>query len=319
MLLLSGMLSLFVLARCGGDSFSSSGAGGTQPDSGSGGAGGSSAGGTNTGGSATGGSATGGSATGGSATGGSATGGSATGGNGGTGTTDAAADAIGPTDATTIDAPVRCGVELNTASHTIATNVAEVSVPHTVAPGKPLLVVTLALRHDNNVPNTIPYATGISYAGYALTKLKVQTDLYYQSAEIWALVGPPAGSGIVNAHFSAAPKNVALGAVSFTGVVQDTTFGTPFNVAGLYSTLNVPVASPGYAAFVDVLSHSTPYDWTAAAPQTPLWTEGNTVFGASSSFGRVTSDTTATVWNSTATTNANVVLLGVAFGAAPCP
>ena len=88
---------------------------------------------------------------------------------------------------------------------------------------------------------------------------------------------------------------------------------------GLSSNLNIPVASPTYAAFVDLLSHSTPYDWTPAAPQTLLGTEGNSVFGGSASFGRITSDTTASVWTSAATSNANVVLLGVPFGATPCP
>lgn len=69
--------------------------------------------------------------------------------------------------------------------------------------------------------------------------------------------------------------NVAPGAMSFTGVLQDAPFGTPFSFGGLSSNLNIPVASPTYAALVDVLSHSTPYDWTPAAPQTLLWTEGN--------------------------------------------
>jgi len=66
-----------------------------------------------------------------------------------------------------------------------------------------------------------------------------------------------------------------------------------------------------------VLSHSTPYDWTPAAAQALLWTEGNSFFGGSASFGPITSDTTADVWSSTG--NANVVLVGVPFGAAPCP
>lgn len=291
---LFGFAFVLALGRCGGGAFSSASTGGAHGDGGSGGTGETSSGGRSTGGSSSGGSGN------------------------DTGIVDAAADAIGSAGSGVVDASGPCGVALDNVSHTAATNVAELGVSHKVIGPNPLLIVTIAIRHDNNVPNTIPYATSVTYGTHPLSKLKALTDNYYQAAEIWALVAPPLGTGNVGVQFSAAPMNVAIGAISFTGVLQTSPLGPTFGVAGGNASVGAAVPSYGFAAYVDVLSHSAQADWTPTSPQIPLWSDGNIAFGGQSSTALIKTDTNFDSWSTTASAS-NVVLLGVPFVAAPCP
>jgi hypothetical protein len=225
---------------------------------------------------------------------------------------------IGSAGSATVDAAGPCGFALGNVSHVVAANVSELGVPHTVSGENTLLVVTLAIRHDNNMPNTIPYAISMAYAGRALSKLRSLTDNYYQAAEIWALVAPPRGTSNVGVQFSGAPMNVALGAVSFTGVLQTSPLGPAFGVAGGSATVSAAVPAVGFAAFVDVLSHNGSIDWTPGGAQMRLWSDGNVALGGQSSYALITADSTTDSWSSTAS-SANVVLLGVSIIAAPCP
>jgi len=53
-----------------------------------------------------------------------------------------------------LDAGSPCGLAMGSASHTSGSNLAQLAVSHTVLGSNRLLVVAVAIRHDNGMPNT---------------------------------------------------------------------------------------------------------------------------------------------------------------------
>ena len=221
---------VFWLHGCGGDPFAA-GEDAGESSGGSSGAGGH--------GGVTGGSGGRGGAGGGGGNGGSSTGGHpATGGSGGLVVPDsgplrdAAAEASGSGGSVGIEAGSACGLAVSSASHTNGSNVGQLAWMHTVVGLNRLLVVALAIRHDNGMPNTIPSPLAVTYGGAPLVRLKLANDNYYQAAELWALVAPPLGANQVIVKFERPPQEVAAGVMSFTGASQNATFGAFASVAG---------------------------------------------------------------------------------------
>jgi hypothetical protein len=188
---------------------------------------------------------------------------------------------------------------------------------HSVVGVNRLLIVALAIRHDNGMPNTVPSPLSVKYGTTALMRLTLATDNYYQAAELWALVAPLAGMGQVTVDFSSAPQQVAMGVMSFTGAAQVSTFGTAAVIAGGGNSAMLSVPSAGYAAVVDLLSHGGFQQWSAAAGQQELWRDGTQAVRGYSSFARVGPDATIRSWIGPAM--ANYVLLGVPIAEVRCP
>jgi len=215
-----------------------------------------------------------------------------------------------------LDAGSPCGLAMGSASHTSGSNLAQLAVSHTVLGSNRLLVVAVAIRHDNGMPNTIPSPLAVSYGAAALTRLKLATDNYYQAAELWSLVAPPPGVDQVTVKFTSAPQQTALGVMSFTGAAQSATFGAVAAIAGGGTSATLSVPSTGYTAVVDLLSHGGIQEWTAAAGEQELWRDGTTGVHGYSSFTRVVGTATGRSWNGPAA--ANYVLLGVPIAEVHC-
>ena len=182
-----------------------------------------------------------------------------------------------------------------------------------------LLIVALAIRHDNSAPNTIPSPLVVTYGTASLTRLKLATDGYYEAAELWTLVAPPLGTDKVTVKFSSAPQHAAMGVMSFTGAAQTATFGQPASVASSGMQAALSLTSAGYAAVVDVLSHGGLQWWTAAAWSARTRRDATTVVHGYSSYTPVAGagNTTALSWSGAS--NANYVLLGVPVAEVRCP
>ena len=74
-------------------------------------------------------------------------------------------------------------------------------------------------------------ARAVSFAGQALARLGAQNGPYNDNrVELWYLLDPPVGSGTVVVHMSQW-NDVVAGAISYTGVHQQSPFGT-FRSAG---------------------------------------------------------------------------------------
>ena len=306
------------LHGCSGDAFTASaGAGGSS--GGSGGTGGHGGVTVGTGGSGVG---TGGSGVGGGSAGSSTGGQQATGGTGGViaadsgAVRDAATDASDSGGSVGVDAGSPCGLTVGSASHTSASNQIQLAVAHTVLGLNRLLIVALAIRHDNGMPNTIPSPLTVTHGAVALTRLKITTDNYYQAAELWALVAPLPGPSQVIVKFASAPQQAALGVMSFTGAAQSATFGQAAAIASGGSSATLSVPSAGYAAVLDLLSHGGVQPWTAAAGQQELWRDGTDIVHGYSSFTRVGASVTGRSWSGPAA--ANYVLLGVPIAEVHC-
>jgi hypothetical protein len=247
-------------------------------------------------------------------------GGSESGGTGGTssdaGLPDASAGTPNTGGTIGVDAGVECGIQVNWVSHTGGSNVPEASLDHFVE-STSVLVVALAIRHDADVPGAIPSPAVVSYAGTALSRVKLSTDAYYQSAELWTLAAPLAGTGTVTVRFEAAPQHLAVGAISITGAALPESFGPASEASGVGASAMLSFPAAGYAAVIDVLSHGGGSDWTPLSAD-QLWHDGTDVLGGYSSFARVAADMTTVAWQNYDGMAGNFVLLALPIAEAPC-
>lgn len=241
----------------------------------------------------------------------SAGGGFGTGGASGTGGGINTGGAIG------MDATASCGLTVNAVSHTAAGGPLTMAVTHTLAGSNRLIIAALAIRHDTGMgaSTVIPSPSSVSYAATALTQLRRKTDGFYQSAELWALVGPALGANQLKVTFSTAPQLVALGVVSFTGAAQLNTFGAVAEISGGGNSVALAVPSTGYSWVFDLLSQSGTAQWLPASAQQPLWEDGVINVKGYSSHTTAGVTTTDLSWQGM---SANYVLFGVAIAQHPC-
>ena len=140
---------------------------------------------------------------------------------------------------------------------------------HTVSGKSRLLIVGVSLRKNDKT-----YVSGVTYGGTALTQLGSQAgggaDM---EAQIWYLKAPATGTANIVVSLSNTVTLVAAG-ISFVGVHQTNTFGTPAGAQATDTSPSVTVSSAANEVVIDVLAAAgdagTP---TEGSGQTAQWND----------------------------------------------
>jgi len=142
---------------------------------------------------------------------------------------------------------------VNASSGASAGTTTSFSFQHTVNAGTDrVLIVGGAIRAGAPVA-----FTSVTYNGIALTPIQGVTGADDVRAELWYLINPPIGTFNVTLTASA-NRNLAGGAMTFTGVHQTTPVGTPASVGGQSNSTSVDVTSASGEMVVDVVAQRDP-------------------------------------------------------------
>jgi len=142
---------------------------------------------------------------------------------------------------------------VNASSGQSGTTTTSFAFPHTVSAGTDrVLIVGGAIRAGAPVN-----FTNMTYNGIALTRILGVTGADDVRAELWYLINPPVGTFDVRLTASAS-RNLAGGAMTFTGVHQTTPIGTPDSAGGQSNSTSVTVTSAPGEMVVDVVAQRDP-------------------------------------------------------------
>ncbi len=164
------------------------------------------------------------------------------------------------------------------------TNAISASVAHTTTGGNRLMLVGLSIDYASGTEPV--WATSITYAGQALTKVGEQESSGKIRTAIWALIAPPVGAGNVAVTFNRDPSaGAVIGVATFTGVNQTTPYGlfTSTAVKALSISIGMPSAT-GELVF-DVVTYRGEPSMTQGTGQTLRWMDSLPISGADKSSG----------------------------------
>jgi hypothetical protein len=147
---------------------------------------------------------------------------------------------------------------------------AELSFPHQVGGVSPALVVGIAIRNDNGMPNTVPDTLFVTYGTVPLQRLARQTDNYYQSAELWWSPNVPPGTADVTVRLARFAQGYVVGATTVNNAAPQMPMTAAAAGINFTPSVEVPWALPNDVV-LDVLSHNSAPIATPAAGQLVQW------------------------------------------------
>ena len=165
------------------------------------------------------------------------------------------------------------------------------SFSHTCTGSDRLLLVWVFFDRGNGTYNV----SSLTYAGTALTQIGTFGD-GYKHIELWGLLSPSTGANTLAASYnnSGPTAKIIIRALSYTGVSQDSAYGTLVSANGATNTATVNATSATGEVVVDFVSvQSYSQDLTAGTGQTARH-EGDatsntiTAFGVSDEAGAAT-------------------------------
>jgi hypothetical protein len=172
---------------------------------------------------------------------------------------------------------------------------------HTIAGDNRLLVVGVATRFSSG-------PTGVTWNGDTMTLLDEDGSILYTS--LYYILSPDTGTHDIVASFSE-NMSCATGAISFTGVAQSSTFGTPVNNAATAETLSTTISGATNDWCVDVIAIRSGAAPTVIAGQTE---RANIAEGTAVSLGMSTEPGAASVtmgWTWTGSVQANITAVAI--------
>lgn len=141
---------------------------------------------------------------------------------------------------------------VNASSGQSGTTTTSFSFSHTVSAGTDKILIVGA-----EIRSSADSFTSVTYNGVALTKISGITGASDVRAELWYLINPPVGTFSATLNASAS-RNLAGGAMSFTGVHQTAPVGTYAQTGGQGNATSVNVSSAPGEMVVDVVAQRDP-------------------------------------------------------------
>jgi hypothetical protein len=148
-----------------------------------------------------------------------------------------------------------------------------VAFTHTTGAGSNRLLLVGVSKEDDLGSATFT-VTGITYAGQSLTRL-VQNTSSEAEGEIWSLVNPPSGAGLLTVSLTGAEAidSVVVGATTFTGVDQTNPLSATNSATGTASPATLTLASATGKVVFGTLALDDARTATVGAGQTELWSD----------------------------------------------
>ncbi len=141
---------------------------------------------------------------------------------------------------------------VNASSGQSGTTTTSFSFSHTVNAGTDMILIVGA-----EIRASADSFTSVRYNGINLTKVSGITGASDVRAELWYLLSPSVGTFSVTLNASAS-RNLAGGAMTFTGVHQTTPLGTYAQTGGQSDSTSVTVSSAPGEMVVDVVAQRDP-------------------------------------------------------------
>lgn len=186
---------------------------------------------------------------------------------------------------------------------------------HTVSGTDRLLVVEVAL--NNGAPDKT--VSSITYAGQSLTQLTeaVNTNNNVPRVEVWYLVAPPIGTHNIVVTLDDI-NEVAIGAISYTGVDQTMPIDGTVTAQGTSTSVSVSVSSETNDLVQDVMASRAQGLPSVGANQTELWNVEMGGNGITNYFGAGSTEPGAlsVIMNWTLTESEDWVIIGFNINAA---
>lgn len=137
-----------------------------------------------------------------------------------------------------------------------------------VNPGYSILLVAITWRDTQSLGNVV---SAITYNGLPLTQLATKSD-GSETTELHYLLNPPAGAHDVVASFSGTLVAIA-GSISWDGVKQSGTFGTPVTATGSNTSITCAITIAAGSALIfaaGAFPSTTTTGWTAVGNLAPV-------------------------------------------------